>query len=156
MFPPSLRFHAVSDDNNSTLCARDSTLDGDQVIFTVNLYDFQILYGNLFSAHVTCHTLALVDTGRGGAGTHRTRLAAYRTSTVSFSQCALIVTLDCAGIALTFAGAADIYAVAYCESVCLYDIAYVQSCAVSQTEFLQCLLGCDICLCRRFRLSSSG
>ena len=54
MFPPSLRFHAVSDDNNSTLCARDSTLDGDQVIFTVNLYDFQILYGNLFSAHVTC------------------------------------------------------------------------------------------------------
>ena len=43
MFPPSLRFHAVSDDNNSALDARDRTLDGNQVIFTVNLYDFQIL-----------------------------------------------------------------------------------------------------------------
>ena len=126
MFPPSLRFHAVSDDNNSALDARDRTLDGNQVIFTVNLYDFQILYGNLFSTHVTCHALALVDAGRRGACTHGTSLTVNRTSTVSFLQSVLIVTLDRTCKTFTLAGTADINTVAYCEGVCLYDIAYVQ------------------------------
>ena len=108
---------------------------------TVNLYDFQILYGNLFSTHVTCHALALVDTGRRGACTHGTSLTVNRTSTVSFLQSVLIVTLDRTCKAFTLAGTADINTVAYCEGVCLYDIAYVQGCTVCQTKFLQRLLG---------------
>ena len=60
--------------------------------------------------------------------------------TVSFLQSVLIVTLNRTCKAFTLAGTADINTVAYCEGVCLYDIAYVQGCTVCQTKFLQRLL----------------
>ena len=83
MFPPFLRLDAVSDYDNPALCARDCALNCDEIILTIDLYDLQILNGNLLCAHVARHALALVDTGRRGACAHGTGPVPW----VSFSLC---------------------------------------------------------------------
>ena len=80
-----------------------------------------------------------------------------RTSTVCFLQSVLVMPLDGTCKTFTLAGTADIHAVTDCKCISLNNIAYVQSVAVVQTEFLQCLLRCNISLCKVtfFRLVES-
>ena len=58
------------------------------------------------------------------------------------------VTLDNAGVALTFADAGDVDAVADGEGVRLQLIAHVQGFVVVQLEFLQDFQVADACLCQ--------
>ena len=87
---------------------------------------------------------ALVDTGGRGAGAQRTGVAGHRAGTVGFLKPLEVPALDSAGIALTFAGADHVHAVAAGEGVGLDDVADVQGAAVVQTKFAQRTLGSHV------------
>ncbi len=71
-------------------------------------------------------------------------MAGNRTGTVGFLQSVEIPALDDAGVALTLAGAGDVYLVAGGEHVRLYQVAYVVSVDVVEPELSESSLGGDV------------
>src|SRR5699024_10400688 len=79
---------------DTALGAGDCATNSDQVHLCINLDNVQVLDGNLLSAQVTRHHLALHDLGRIRASAHGTLMAMHRASTVAHRGAACVPALD--------------------------------------------------------------
>ena len=66
--PPPLCFDAVADEHNAALRTGNCALDGDKVVFNIDLDDCEILNGYSLVAEVTGHLLSLENSGGIRAG----------------------------------------------------------------------------------------
>ena len=146
LFPPSLSLYAVFDDNVTAVGAGNSAFDREKIVLSVDLDDGKVLNGNLFSAEVTRHLLALPYSGGRGAGAHGAAVTGVRTGTVGFLESREVPSLDDAGVTLTLALARNVYLVTGFEYVCFDDLTELVCGTVVKSEFLQDSLGCDVSL----------
>ena len=131
--------------NQAALGAGDCAADHDHVQLSVDLYNIQILHSNLIYAHLTGANLALVDTGRSGAGVHGAGMSVDRAAAVSGGGTLCAKTLDNALIAMALGDTGHVDLIAGGKDVSLYLVANLQG-AVLQAELLENLLEGNICL----------
>ena len=103
------------------------------MILSINGNDSEVLHGDCLSTHVTCQTLALVDTGRRGAGAHGARLTVNRTGTVGLLQTASVPALDNALVAFTLADAGHVNVIARGKSMIQMEIISPEYEKINQT-----------------------
>ena len=147
MFLLPLRFHAVADNHDTAVGAGYGAFHSDQIVLSVNFGYHQVLNSHLLRTHVAGQSLALEHAGRIGNGAVGAGMAGHRAGTMGFLQAVQTPALDCAGIALTFAGAGHIDLIAHCKDVGLDQVAYVVSVGILQAEFAESSLGSHIALC---------
>ena len=101
MFLLPLCFDRVADEHDAVLGTRNGALDGDQILFAVDLYYFKIENGNALVTILACHLLVLEDSGRAGVCTHGTGLTVNRAYAVCHSQLVAAPSLNNAGISVS-------------------------------------------------------
>ena len=121
------------------LRSRNSAFDQNKILVRIHSHYFQVLDRNLNAAHVTGHSLALVDSARirrRSVGT----LMTVELGTVAHGSSVLSQSLDSALEAFTFCNCSDIDLVAFCEDVSLDLVAELVICSVFKFKFLNVLL----------------